>query len=489
MQTIRFILLALLYCPTILLAQYGNALYRGANIHSGNRVQTWFMNNGLIGNVGEISCSWPAGTGNEYMGDFTPLLGLEFIHPSGDTLHSVATCDGPRGSSDGPPGGGMFWGLEPVPGYFATPPPEPERVVAMSTQPDTWPSEWAGLWRGPESPGVPWGSEESYFMMDDHADGEWFARTDSLGNVHHLYPFPWDSTRRGLGIQVETRMIQFTDSIYQDALILMYIVHNDGAIVFPRASFGFVLGTMMGGRQDSRDDLSDYYEALDLVYSFDADDQGSPGWVPVRPGINNVGYFGCAFLKTPGDRGLTAFDYFAPPGAVRMNNDPGLWTRLQEGRMDTVQPSPEDGDAIMGTGYFSLAPGQSDTVIAALVFAADLPELDSKVLDLRQLAADNFHLGVTRPRVLQVAGWALCEPYPNPFNESVRMQWSLDQPQLFKLELYDLQGRLVQTLLDKIQPSGSGTMTLAAGSLASGSYYLNAVTGSQSITKRLVHIK
>ncbi|MBU1882309.1 hypothetical protein KKA08_09740, partial [bacterium] len=72
------------------ISQYkGNVVYRRSNIHSGNKVRTIFYNYGLVGNVNEISCEWPIGTGNEYVGDVTPLVSIEFVHPNGDTLHSV----------------------------------------------------------------------------------------------------------------------------------------------------------------------------------------------------------------------------------------------------------------------------------------------------------------------------------------------------------------------------------------------------------------
>ncbi len=79
------------------LEQYkGNSINRYENHHTGNKVGTIFYNYGLVANVNEQSCEWPLGTGDEYVGDVTPLVGIEFVHPNGDTLHSIITCSSPR---------------------------------------------------------------------------------------------------------------------------------------------------------------------------------------------------------------------------------------------------------------------------------------------------------------------------------------------------------------------------------------------------------
>ena len=72
---------AISFSPNEIEYYKGNALNRAKNIMSGNLVQTTFYNYGLVGNTGEISGEWPIGTGNEYVGDVSPLVGIEFVHP------------------------------------------------------------------------------------------------------------------------------------------------------------------------------------------------------------------------------------------------------------------------------------------------------------------------------------------------------------------------------------------------------------------------
>ena len=187
---------------------------------SGNLVRTTFYNYGLVGNIGEISGEWPIGTGDEYVGDVSPMVGVQFVHPSGDTVVSVTTTDGPRGNPDGPPGGGTFWGFEPLPGFNAPPRAGQDPRVAMSNQPDTWPPfwpdkavndtndrnwrrdetdpGWPGAWNGYFGKNVANADQETYFQMDDQADLEWFQRNGRAGQRALLLPLR-ARIRRGAG--------------------------------------------------------------------------------------------------------------------------------------------------------------------------------------------------------------------------------------------------------------------------------------------------
>ncbi len=116
----------------------GDGLYRLSNTHSGNKVRTLFYNYGLVADIGEVSGEWPIGTGNYYVGDVLPLVGVEFVHPVGDTLRSVVNSFGPRAGNEFGTDG-RFWGFEPLPGFAATLSPDPDIPprVAMSHDPNT----------------------------------------------------------------------------------------------------------------------------------------------------------------------------------------------------------------------------------------------------------------------------------------------------------------------------------------------------------------
>jgi len=60
--------------------------------------------------------------------------------------------------------------------------------------------------------------------------------------------------------------------------------------------------------------------------------------------------------------------------------------------------------------------------------------------------------------------------YPNPFAETTRITYDLQAPSRIRLEVFDLLGRHVTTLVDGNQGAGSHTATFNAGDLPNGLY-------------------
>ncbi|MBU1881119.1 hypothetical protein KKA08_03730, partial [bacterium] len=104
--------------------------------------------------------------------------------------------------------------------------------------------------------------------------------------------------------------------------------------------------------------------------------------------------------------GLTAFDYFTPPGAVRMNDDEGIWARMAPGYLDLTSSEPEDGDFIYGSGYFPLPPGKTERFSMALLFGEDLQDITENKLTVQQIYDNNYNFAKPpeKPTVTVVPG-------------------------------------------------------------------------------------
>jgi hypothetical protein len=89
--------------------------------------------------------------------------------------------------------------------------------------------------------------------------------------------------------------------------------------------------------------------------------------------------------------GLTSFEYFSPPGAVRMNDDEGIWARMRPGLIDLVSMEPEDGDFIYGSGYFPLPPGKTERFSMCLLFGEDSVDLTQNKLTVQQIYDQNYN--------------------------------------------------------------------------------------------------
>jgi hypothetical protein len=83
----------------------------------------------------------------------------------------------------------------------------------------------------------------------------------------------------------------------------------------------------------------------------------------------------------------------------------------------------------------------------------------------------------------------LDQNYPNPFNPSTMIQFSLPKPMLANLELYNLLGQKVKTLLNKEIEAGEHKYFLQAHNLTSGVYFYRFQAGNYVQTKKLTVLK
>ncbi|RJP74932.1 MAG: T9SS C-terminal target domain-containing protein [Candidatus Zixiibacteriota bacterium] len=79
--------------------------------------------------------------------------------------------------------------------------------------------------------------------------------------------------------------------------------------------------------------------------------------------------------------------------------------------------------------------------------------------------------------------------HPNPFNPSTSLRYDLSAPGRIRLQVYDISGRLVSTLVDGHKSAGSHEITFDASSLPSGIYFARLQAGDFTQTQKLVLLK
>ena len=92
------------------------------------------------------------------------------------------------------------------------------------------------------------------------------------------------------------------------------------------------------------------------------------------------------------------------------------------------------------------------------------------------------------------ARFALVEPYPNPFNPRVQIDFSLESPNRTELSIYDLAGRRICTLVSGYLDRGEHDCTWdgrddAGLPAAAGVYFVRLAAGPQVETRKLVMLK
>ena len=85
--------------------------------------------------------------------------------------------------------------------------------------------------------------------------------------------------------------------------------------------------------------------------------------------------------------------------------------------------------------------------------------------------------------------FVLRQNYPNPFNPTTTIEYELPKVSFVGLQLFDLLGRSVATLVSGIEQAGSKAITFDATGLSGGVYYYRLQAGGFSETRKAVLLK
>jgi len=83
----------------------------------------------------------------------------------------------------------------------------------------------------------------------------------------------------------------------------------------------------------------------------------------------------------------------------------------------------------------------------------------------------------------------LNQNFPNPFNPSSTIGYSLSRDGFVSLKVYDLLGREVATLVNEVKTAGSYETRVDGGSLASGAYHYRLQSDGNSIVRSFLLVK
>lgn len=292
-----------------------NAYQRKNYLMNANRITTEVYNYGGIAPGygllrGVNNGVWK---GLSYLFQFSPFIGasVEDNNDPSKKLHIISD-----GLWDYPtyqlrevnPTGDTLWQFQPLPGYddpgqgsmASNPAPD----INKDGKPDSWPSTWYNpvlgkyVWPG-------------YLAQDaENADLEVFWAMDDRDNREFNYfPFPGDIIRRGLGIQIDGRALQWSNTLAENSIFLIYNVTNVSQKDLDTVFFGLYGDCDVGGGSpENTDDNGLFIPPYDvpgypsvinvpvysrsLVYFWDPDGKGDFG-LP-------CGYVASKYLESPG---------------------------------------------------------------------------------------------------------------------------------------------------------------------------------------------
>jgi len=74
---------------------------------------------------------------------------------------------------------------------------------------------------------------------------------------------------------------------------------------------------------------------------------------------------------------------------------------------------------------------------------------------------------------------------PNPFAQAARLRYRLPDPARVRLEVFDLLGRRVATLVDGEEEAGPHEVQLDGSRLAAGTYFVRLTAGAETQTQQI----
>ncbi|MDR3628303.1 MAG: T9SS type A sorting domain-containing protein, partial [Ignavibacteriaceae bacterium] len=87
------------------------------------------------------------------------------------------------------------------------------------------------------------------------------------------------------------------------------------------------------------------------------------------------------------------------------------------------------------------------------------------------------------------AKYAIEQNFPNPFNPTTIIKYSIPKESLVKIKIYNVLGKEVATLVNSNQKAGEYNITFNAAKMASGVYFYNISAGNFNSTKKMILMK
>lgn len=100
-----------------------------------------------------------------------------------------------------------------------------------------------------------------------------------------------------------------------------------------------------------------------------------------------------------------------------------------------------------------------------------------------------FYVGVENSDNTIPFEFSLSQNYPNPFNPSTIVRYTIKNSGKVTLSVYDLLGRKISVIVDKLQKPGQYEIEWNAGSFGSGIYFYRLQSGNYSAVKKMLLVR
>jgi subtilisin family serine protease len=280
-------------------------------------------------------------------------------------------------------------------------------------------------------------------------------------------------------VQESWEMVQSPDDDY---VTLSYRIRNDGASPLNDLHIGWFFDWDIDGNSYATNQ-TDYDAGRGLGYAWDS-------------GSGPATYVGMLTLTPPG---TTSFRGIWNDETHVNNPSWGIYDgftnaekwQAVSGGVVYPQAGPADISFVLGTGPYSVAPGDSILVAFAVLAGDDLVDLQANA-DAAMALWENPPTDTARTP--GPARLSLAQNVPNPFNPQTTIRYDLPHPAVVRLEIFDVRGRRIRTLQNGPLPAGRQSVIWNGRHddghpAASGTYFMRLRVDGRSLTRKMQLLK
>ena len=173
----------------------------------------------------------------------------------------------------------------------------------------------------------------------------------------------------------------------------------------------------------------------------------------------------------------------------------GGWHYLNWPHKTLPSPFPMDIQLLVSSGPLTMAPGDTQEVEIAILMAVGEDYLDS-ITKLRETAVQTHQYfgneiptNIKNTNLKSPVDFRLFQNFPNPFNPSTRIEFTMPITEYVLIEVYNIIGQKVRTLIDQKMQAGNHAVEFNAPNLASGIYFYQIQAGQFQDVKKMILIK
>ncbi len=153
-----------------------------------------------------------------------------------------------------------------------------------------------------------------------------------------------------------------------------------------------------------------------------------------------------------------------------------------------------DSTGLSQLGTFKIV----DTITGSLVDTVDMTETDHLDTSIDEIYDNGINIIVNSPVISGLRAFQnkiipethiMAENYPNPFNSSTIIEYSLPKKQEVNIELLTIKGQIIKILYTGVKDHGIHNFIFNASGLASGVYLYRINAGNYSAVKKMMYIR